>query len=130
MQVDQLSWSKDQLARFEFEVADTSQFYNMFINLRNTPEYPFSNIYFFIQLVAPDQKYSMDTLEGRLADKNGRWLGQGTGNFLSHRIEYKKMVRFPLEGRYSITVAHGMRRDPLPHVSDVGFRIEKAERTE
>lgn len=125
--VEGMTWSKEQQARFEFEVPDSSSHYNMYVNLRNTPNYPFSNIYFFIQMVAPDQQYFMDTLEGVLTDKNGVWTGEGTGNFWEHRIEYKKMVRFPLEGKYTITIAHGMRRDPLPEITDVGFRLEKAQ---
>lgn len=120
-------WEKDSVAIFNVKVEDTLSMNNVYINLRNTSSYPFSNIYLFVRATAPTGAYTIDTVEYMLADQFGRWQGKGFSKILDNRLIFRKFVRFPRSGIYRIEIQQGMRMEVLPHVSDVGLRIEKAE---
>jgi gliding motility-associated lipoprotein GldH len=118
-------WSSTDTTNFNFEIANDSLRYNCFVDVRHTGDYPFSNLYLFLDLTYPNGKHRMDTLHCTLADERGRWYGSGLGDIVDHRIEYKSDIQFPVSGEYSLSITHGMRLDPLDGVTDMGFRIER-----
>ena len=97
---------------------------NLMIYIRNNKYYPYSNLYLFIDIIYPNNKHRIDTLECVLADNRGRWYGSGLGDMVSHRIEYLDEIQFPLEGDYQMRITHGMRMDPLEEITDLGLRLE------
>ncbi len=120
-------WGKDSIAAFNVQVEDTLSYNNIYINLRNTSAYPFSNIYLFVKATAPGGAFALDTVEYMLADQYGHWQGKGFSKILDNRLIFRKSVRFPRSGIYKFEIQQGMRMNVLPHVSNVGLRIEKAE---
>ncbi len=120
-------WKSNEPVEFEVEITDTNQAVNAYVNLRNTADYGFSNIYLYLTTTFPGGKESKDTLNCMLADKNGKWMGTGAGDLLDNRIMLKRNVYFNQKGKYKFRFEHAMRVDPLPNITDVGFRIEKAD---
>ena len=123
--LEESEWRANEPVAFTFEVSDTEQPYDLLLNLRHTEAYPFSNLYLFMTLKFPNGKESTDTLECRLADERGMWLGRTPGDLVDHRILLNNRAIFPLEGEYEVAITQAMRVDPLPEVLDVGFALEK-----
>jgi gliding motility-associated lipoprotein GldH len=121
-------WKVNDVAHFEFETADTSKLHNFYISLRNREDYPFSNIYFFVEMEFPNGKKSIDTVECQLADEQGKWLGNSSANLYDNRFLYQQGKQFPLAGRYKIDIRHGMRTPELQGITDVGFRLSYTRR--
>jgi len=119
-------WIKDSVAVFSVQIDDTLTMNNVYINLRNTSSYPFCNIYLFVKATAPTGAHAIDTVEYMLADQYGRWQGKGFSKMLDNRLSFRKFVQFPRRGIYTFEIQQGMRTEVLPHISDVGLRIEKA----
>jgi len=119
-------WAAAEVAEFDWQIADTLERFDFFIDLRHDQSYPFSNIYLFVDFTFPNGRMLRDTLSCELADERGNWLGTGFGNMVDHRIGFRRATGFPLSGDYAIRIGHGMRVDPLPGISDVGFRLEPA----
>jgi gliding motility-associated lipoprotein GldH len=120
-------WHKDSLAVFEVDVDDTTTFNNVYINLRNTSSYPFCNLYLFVTARSPQGLAVRDTVEYMLSDDYGRWLGKGFSKYIDNRLIFRKQVQFPRRGVYQFEIQQGMRMDVLPHVSNVGLRIERTQ---
>lgn len=118
-------WERSQIAKFEIEIEDTLAYYSIFINLRNSGQYPYRNIYLFSKIKSPDGKYAKDTAEFILADAKGRWHGKGIGDLWEHQFLYKKGVKFLLSGEYIIELEQAMRDKELKYITDVGIRVEK-----
>jgi len=118
-------WDKDSLARFNFEINDTTSVYNFYINTRNQNNYPYSNLWLFVDIVAPDQSVLRDTFEVQMARADGKWLGKGFGSIFDLQTPYRKKIYFPVSGTYTIIFQQGMRDLTLPGVHDIGLRIEK-----
>ena len=118
-------WNADKPAVFTVPVKDTVSRHRFFFNLRNTGQYPYSNMFLFLTTIYPDTSFSVDTIELMLADPSGNWLGAGSGGIYENKILFKNNVIFPDTGNYTFTVTQGMRMEELPHVLDIGLRIEK-----
>lgn len=118
------TWYYNDAKQFEVEITDTIQPYNFYLNVRNTVDYPFANLYFFIQSEFPDGQIARDTIECQLADYQGKWLGDGRGKFRDNQFILRQNIRFQQAGIYHFELKHGMRSDSLNGIADVGIRIE------
>ena len=121
-------WNADNVLTFEVPITDTVSAYNMYFNIRNASGYAFSNLFLFFTVRSPDGKRERDTVELKLADESGKWLGHGLGDIWDNRILFKENFRFPVTGTYYFEMEQGMRVDPLVYIMDAGIRIEKADK--
>jgi gliding motility-associated lipoprotein GldH len=126
-------WDKEHEVLFNFQAPDSTKTYDMFINLRNNQDYPFSNLFLIVNLDFPDGKVVADTLEYEMAKANGEWLGQGFSSVKESKLYYKEGIVFPTLGDYEISIQHAMRKNgnvegvtTLEGITDVGIRIEKS----
>ncbi len=118
-------WNKDSIVTFDMKIEDTIQPCNFYINIRNSTDYRFSNLYLFIDTYFPDKTHARDTLEFILADTDGKWFGKGFGKIKESTVLLRRGVRFPMSGQYRFTMEQAMRTDNLEGIEDVGMRIEK-----
>ena len=121
-------WNRAWVPEFDFNVEDTIQAFNTYIDIRHTTFYPYSNLFLFITLTGPDGTFNVDTVECPLAAPDGTWYGKGLGfihedRFQSH-ILYKHNNRFPRTGDYTMKLEQAMRRATLDGVVNVGVSIE------
>lgn len=124
--IDGGTWGARDAVTFEFDVDDTVRLHNFYVNIRNGEEYPYSNLFLFVEMEFPNGKKSVDTLDCPLADPQGKWLGSGIGKLYDQRILYRSRVRFPLTGHYRVDIRQAMREDPVAGIYDAGFRVELA----
>jgi gliding motility-associated lipoprotein GldH len=120
-------WKSSDIVKFSVPVIDTLQPCNFYFNVRNSTEYPFSNLFLFIKTFYPNGKISIDTVECYLADTEGKWLGNRSGGRVDNRILFRKSFRFRMLGTYSFEFEQAMRIEELRGIEDFGIRIEKFE---
>lgn len=120
-------WHKDQVVRFGIQMDDTLSSHNIYLNIRNTGKYDFSNLFVFITTYAPNGQFVRDTFECMLADEKGKWFGRGLGDLYFVQTPYRLSVAFPYRGLYTFEIEQAMRTEVLPHITDIGIRIEKVE---
>lgn len=120
-------WPKDKAVRFDVEINDSLASYNFYLNLRNTTDYRYSNLYLFLMTRFPNGNTTRDTIEIILANNEGRWLGKGWSNLKDNNILLKKSLQFPLSGNYVFFVQQAMRVDTLTGIRNVGLQIDKTD---
>ncbi|MFH4969183.1 gliding motility lipoprotein GldH [Gaetbulibacter sp. M240] len=128
-------WHKDSIVSFNITPPDSINPYNLFINLRNTQDYKYSNLYLIVEMDFPHGKIIKDTLEYRMADPSGKLLGEGMTSVKENKLWYKEGVLFSESGDYTVKIQHAMREigmvegiETLEGITDVGFRIETAKK--
>lgn len=128
------SWHKNQKVSFAFDQNDTIANYNMFVNIRNNNSYPFNNLFLIVSMLQPDGVTKVDTLEYQMAKEDGTLLGEGFSDIKESKLWYKENTKFPKPGKYTVSIQQAVREtgkvngmEQLQGVSEVGFRIEKAE---
>ncbi len=119
------SWNYNDSVSFEFDIKDTMQKYDFFMNLRITTSYEWANCYVFMALAGPEL-VAFDTVQIPLADVTGHWNGKVSGSMVENNVLFMKSVRFPQAGKHKITFVQGMRDQELGEVSDVGLTIKKS----
>lgn len=124
--IPDMTWPVKQAVKFDFEIATTQTAYNLFVNVRNAEAYPYKNLWLFIRTKTPSGKVELDSLDCKLADETGKWLGDGAGEIWDNKIPFKQRVGFPEVGKYTVEIQHGMRNDPLPAVMEIGLLVEKS----
>lgn len=118
-------WNEENKLYFEIPVADTVSLYNLFINIRNTGDYKYSNLYIFMDVFQPDGRIERDTIECILADPQGKWLGKsGSGSVWENHILFNRHTRFPKAGKYVFRFEQAMREKELEDIMDVGLAVE------
>ncbi|MBF03385.1 MAG: gliding motility lipoprotein GldH [Flavobacterium sp.] len=127
-------WKQEDVVRFTFEQNDTINPYNLFLNIRNNNDYPFSNLFVTVSLKQPDSLVKIDTLEYAMANPDGSLMGEGFSDVKESKLWYQENFVFKQKGTYTIEIQQALREtgsvigvEELNGVTDVGFRIEKTK---
>ena len=125
------AWHKDSVITFKVTPPDSTNAYNLFVNLRNTNTYKYNNLFLIVEMVFPHGKTVKDTLEYKMAEPNGKLLGTGYTDVKENKLWYKEQVVFKEAGEYTVNIQHAMRENgkvngviELEGVTDIGFRVE------
>lgn len=123
------AWNMAYQPLFHFVIDDTASAYQLFLLIRHTDAYPFSNIWVNMDTKAPgDTVFGKVRFEVPLAAPSGQWLGRGFGELYEQRVPITSADRpafFARRGGYTVRLTHDMRRNPLPEVYNVGLSLEK-----
>lgn len=118
-------WKSKNTIGFEFQIPDTISSYSFYMSVRNSTDYNYRNIYFFIHTIFPDGYLSKDTVECILANVRGKWVGNGIGDVKESSHLISNHVHFPRSGLYKIEIEQAMRTNNLTGIRDVGIKIVK-----
>ncbi len=121
------TWNSNDILHFNVNITDTASAHNVYISVRNTGQYEFSNLYMFVTAKAPSGSLSRDTIEAVLANDHGKWLGKGSAAVYTLYQPYRTNIRFPVKGIYRFDIEQAMWINDLKHISHIGLRIEKAK---
>ncbi|WP_262247736.1 gliding motility lipoprotein GldH [Parapedobacter soli] len=118
------TWYYDNQPELIAHITDNTRPYNIYLNLRHTPDYRYSNIFVLIHRSGPAMADTTARIELPLAEPDGRWLGRSTGSMYAYQQLIDENVRFPDTGQYYFIIEQNMRENPLREITDVGIRIE------
>lgn len=118
-------WKLREPVSFRIPLNDTALSTNIYFTLRTGSEYPFRNIWLFVNTLSPDGKSLTDTIEYFLADERGNRAGRGFGEIKEIILPYRTNVYFPSAGVWQFRIHHGMRTEDLRGVYDLGLTIGK-----
>lgn len=123
-------WPMRDTARFVYTIEDTTQNYNVLVNVRNTLDYETARLFMNYSL----HDSSGNVMRKRLLEfflfdkKTGEPFGEsGLGDVYQHAFTVEPNMKFPYRGKYEVRLSHMMRVDSLPEVLSVGVRVEKAK---
>jgi len=119
-------WYYDNIPSFTFQISDTASLYNLYIVVRHTDAYNFNNIWLRLGSKVPGDSIQFQNINLTLASDISGWEGTGTDDIFEVRKNITPgSVPFKKPGLYTFTVAQIMRENPLKHILNVGFRVEK-----
>jgi len=124
-------WRKDVILNFNLPQVDSTALYNVFLTVRNTNDYKYNNLYVIVAMEYPFGKKVTDTIEYKMANPDGTWLGSGIGSVKENKLWLKEGFQFKEAGNYNISITHAMRNNGeadgvsnLEGITDIGFSIE------
>lgn len=126
-EIENHNWSYSNKLKTEVKITDQNIAYNIYFNFRHSADYRYSNIFILVHETNPAHQTKTTRFEFKLANPDGEWLGNGSGNLYSYRLPLQTNFRFPTSGTYTFTLEQNMRDNPLREVADVGLRVEKVK---
>ena len=121
-------WNYKDTLTFDFDISETNKTYNVFIQLKNTDNYKYSNLFIFSEINGPKNESIIDTLQCIICDQKGKWFGEKTSNLWYNKLMFRKRIRFPEKGKYKFSFVQAMRNDNLKDIVNFGVIIENADK--
>jgi len=122
-EMPQRNWSYVNKLKAVVEIKDQSKLYDLRFKLRHTADYRYSNIFILMHLSGPGQPKVTRRYEYKLAETDGQWLGNGSGNLYDYSLPLLSGFHFPKPGNYTIEIEQNMRDNPLREISDAGITV-------
>ncbi|MES2829156.1 MAG: gliding motility lipoprotein GldH [Bacteroidota bacterium] len=107
------------------DVSDSLQAYSIYLKLRHTTDYRYSNIFVLLHISGAGVKKQTKRFEYTLAQPDGQWNGSGSGNLFTYTFPLFTNYKFPKKGKYRFEIEQNMRDNPLKEISDAGIKILK-----
>ena len=82
-------WGNSEIVEFNFKGEKQDSIKNIDFLLRHNNDYSFANIFLISELVSSENQIQVDTLEFKLAESNGKWLGETKISVVEHKLPYK-----------------------------------------
>lgn len=119
------NWNTTFHPTFTFNIDDTNSLYSIYIIVRHTDAYAYNNIWVNIDTKTVNDAVKHQLLNLNLADNTKGWLGVGMDDIFEQRVCITQMPIKLKKGVYTFTLSHAMRIDSLPHILNIGIRLEK-----
>lgn len=118
-------WNMKFKPGFKVRVTQKNLDYRLILQVRNTTDYAYSNVFFFLTTTQPSGKSQRDTIECVLADRYGNWLGKGIGRIKENNFLIREYLSLPDTGTYNFIIEQAMRDEVLKGITDIGIKIEQ-----
>lgn len=127
--IDSMAFEIDSASfRYDSPLLETNTPYSLSIEVTNNVNYPYRNIWFFIQSnLESDTIQTELSKEYQIADIEGKWLGSGFGNLFQSSFLVADNILFREKRNYYIKLEHGMRDETLVGIEKVGFKLSKKQ---
>lgn len=116
-------WFREQQPEFRVEVTDPTIAYDVFVNIRNSLEYQFTDLFLEVQQKKTDSSSVTYAVKIKMTNRQGLWTGQGSGSIYTQQVRFLNNYHFPDTGTYSFKIKQNMRANPVEGINDVGIRI-------
>lgn len=121
-------WEDNFRPEFEVDINDTTAAFDIFITVRHTISYPFTNLWIKVQTTYPSGKKGEVRHQLILGDnQHEKWTGDCMGDICDANLLFVPGMQFPEKGMYTFRISPDMRSSPIPGIMDIGIRIEKEE---
>jgi len=117
------TWEYDDPAIFEFEIGDITDYYNLFLDIDHSLEYPFENLYLRINTEFPDASSASDTLSIEMINNQGGWVGDCGSNVCDLTVFLQEKTKFKDTGTHKITIEQFTRESDLQGIRSLSFRV-------
>lgn len=126
-------WDRDSVYQYSFDITDTSVNYNIYLNVRNSLEYPYQNL-FVLYTIEDESGNLLNSYQKDISlfDNFGKPVGDGKAilgiSFGDDYYSYHKLTdyKFQQAGKYRVSVSQQMRdKKELEGVLAVGVAVTK-----
>jgi len=119
------NWSYVNKVKVNVDVKDTLKAYSLKFKLRHTADYRYANVFILMHLSGPGIPVVTRRYEYKLAEADGQWVGNGSGNLYTYTLPLLSDLHFPKPGNYTIEIEQNMRDNPLKEISEAGITISE-----
>lgn len=121
-------WKYGDIFANQVTVEDTTQYFNLFLDLQHSDEFDYQNIYCQVTTTFPNGKKVTQQLPIDFADKKGKWYGKCSGGKCKVRAVLKEHIKFAEVGTYHFDFEQYSRQAELRHIDKLTFTVNKSDK--
>jgi len=121
--VKDMKWYDTDVKTFDVTISEDGN-YDLIFAMRHSTGYPFTTIKVNMEQITPEGKISEKNAEFPIADKNGKYIGEVTGQLWDIENVFSENT-FLKKGKYIFKISHKMNNNPVILVIDVGLIVRK-----
>lgn len=118
-------WPRSNVVAFDFEIEDTLQIYNIFLEIDHSVSYDYENIYCKIHTYFPSGDSVSQLLSFELANDVGEWIGKCGGQTCERELLIRPRGYFNQIGVHRIALEQFMRDTTVAGIGALKLRIEE-----
>ena len=122
-QFENKAWAHSDTLDFTFSIEDTTQRFDIALDIEHTTTYSKQNLYVQFHTRFPSGQRLSKLVSLELANKAGVWYGRCNADDCQVRIPLQNNAYFNEPGTYTITVEQYTREKDLPGVHAMGLAI-------
>lgn len=119
---EQAIWSYDDPKSISFTAPDTSNQYDLILDVIHDKAYAYENLYIQLQTIFPDATDITDEVSIPLLGKDGRWVGKGSEQ-KRIRVYLQQALKFREAGEHKIVLNQFSRDEELEHLHAVSLAV-------
>ncbi len=129
IKIDNYTWKRDNIIKFEVPVEDTISLYDITLALRHTSYYAYANIRVNIMITYPSGDTRTKDFDIPIRNDNGSFKGDGAGDLWDITYPALQEITLPFKGTYIFEVQNVMPLIETPDIMDVGLIVRKSKKT-
>ena len=121
------NWAYGDSLIYEFNINDTTEIYNLNLEIDHSTAYRYQNLYVQIITEVPSQNRSEQAVSLEMANKFGAWLGKCDSENCTLLVPLQQQIYFKEIGEYKLILKQFMRESPIGGVSKFALKIEETD---
>lgn len=121
-------WLYNKNINFDVDVSDETKQYDLVLFLTHSDIFSYENLYLNTTTIFPDGTKTTNPVSIQLADNNGEWIGDCSGNNCLITIEMLSSAYFKFRGKYSIVFNQYSRKDSLEGISAIELKVIESQK--
>ncbi|MEA4905188.1 MAG: gliding motility lipoprotein GldH [Petrimonas sp.] len=119
-------WSRRAAVDFLLDSlsVDPDKRYDIMLDIVSSNQYPYQNIWLSVQQNVTDTAFVSDTIEIKLADSHGKWLGKGSAGLYQLSVPYKTSIALDPTRAYLIRIRQAMKDNSIKGIEKVGVLVK------
>lgn len=119
------TWAQGKCYSFAFDIQDTEQLYDLFLEVKHGTSYPYQNLYCLVKTQMPDGSARTEQASLELANAKGYWLGDCKEEQCTRKIPFIIKTKFTIPGIYTIELQQHSRPELLGPIEHLRLFIRK-----
>jgi gliding motility-associated lipoprotein GldH len=117
-------WAYADSVLFTFDIVDTTRFYNLYLEVEHSIDFPFHNVYFQFFTGFPSGFRSERISSMELGSASGTWYGACKGEVCRVRIPIQTPAYFVELGAHTLSIRQHSRVEQLSGLYSLCFEVE------
>ena len=127
IQLSEENWNYQDSLQFTVNIQDTTQRYDLYLDIVHTTDYPFQNLYTKVTTKYPSKKRIGRQVNIDFADPTGKWYGNCSSQSCNLRVVLQQNAFFNELGAHTITFEQFTRTEKLKGISVVSFKLKAVD---
>lgn len=118
-------WEKSNKIEFHPQITDNEQNYQIYAAIRHVYGFQLKSVKINLEITSPSGKKSNKKYDLQVFKNANEYISDCAGDYCDLEVLIEDNFKFKETGKYTYSVSHEMKVNPIPNVMQVGLIVDK-----